>query len=434
MAAGRWRDTSPGRVLSNLAWLLAGKGVGALLSLVYLGLAARTLGAEGFGQFTLVLGTAQATAACVRFQTWQIAVRYGMSHLREGRSAALARLIGFCTGLDLAAALVGCAVATVGVLLLGPRLGWSAELSHAAILFCLVVLLSFRSTAVGVLRLHDRFGVGAMADATTPVTRFAGSLVVVAVGGSVRGFLLAWAVAEVTTALVYWRCAGRVAPGALALPRLGAIRLASLENPGIWRFSWLSNANSTLNSGSKHLVVVLVGLATGAVGAGHYRIAAQLSQVLARVSEMFSRAVFPEMARAHAGRTGGEFGRLLLHSTLLAGAVGLVTVLVLLLLGRPMLELVAGHDYAGTYPLLLLLSIAAAVDLAGVSFEPALIARGRVGQALRVRAVVALCLLLALALLLPALGTLGAAVAVLAASATALVLFGLASWRVARSR
>lgn len=433
MTTEHWRKTSLGRVLLNLAWLLAGKGVGALLSLVYLGLAARTLGAEGFGQFSLILGTAQAVTAFVRLQTWQIVVRYGMPHLSEGRSAALARLVGFCIGLDLAGALVGCAIVTAGMLLLGPRLNWSVDLSHSTLVFCLVIFLSVRSTAVGVLRLHDRFGVGAVADAVMPVVRFAGALVVVATGASVRGFLLAWAVAEVTTALVYWVCAKLVAPRALALPHLRLARLASLENPDIWRFIWFSNMNSILNSGSKHVVVLLVGLATGPVGAGQYRIAAQLSQALARISEMFSRVVFTELTRAHTDRTGDDFGRLLLQSTRLAVVASVSIVLALLLIGRPLLDLVVGGDYAGAYPLLLLLGLASSIDVAGVSFEPALVAQGRAKQAFRVRIVATICLLLALALLLPPLGTAGAAMGVLISSATALLLFRITSRREARS-
>src|SRR3546814_13984110 len=44
----KWRpekgDSSIGRILENTAWLLGGKGVGALLSFVYLAIITRTLG------------------------------------------------------------------------------------------------------------------------------------------------------------------------------------------------------------------------------------------------------------------------------------------------------------------------------------------------------------------------------------------------------
>ena len=111
------------RALANVAWLLAGKGLGAVLSLIYLGLAVRTLGAEGFGQFTLVFGTAQTIAAVVSFQTWQIVIRYGVHHVSAGNEGALARLAGFCIGLDITEAIAGCLIAWGGVTLLALRLG-----------------------------------------------------------------------------------------------------------------------------------------------------------------------------------------------------------------------------------------------------------------------------------------------------------------------
>src|SRR3546814_16435424 len=59
----KWRpekgDSSIGRILENTAWLLGGKGVGALLSCVYLAIITRTLGHAGFGNFSLILNQAQ---------------------------------------------------------------------------------------------------------------------------------------------------------------------------------------------------------------------------------------------------------------------------------------------------------------------------------------------------------------------------------------
>src|SRR3546814_4688965 len=68
----------------NLGWLLASRGVLAVLSLVYLGVATRTLGAADFGRFALITGASQAIALLVGFQTWQIVVRYGVDHLNSG--------------------------------------------------------------------------------------------------------------------------------------------------------------------------------------------------------------------------------------------------------------------------------------------------------------------------------------------------------------
>jgi O-antigen/teichoic acid export membrane protein len=428
----QWRDGSLGRIFSNLGWLLGGKAIGAALSLVYLALAARTLGPEGFGQFTLVLGGAQAISAFVSCQAWQIVLRYGLPHVKEGRAAAAARLAGFCLSLDMTGAVIGCAIATASVIILGPLLGWPVQLSQDGLAFTCVILLTGRSTAVGILRLHDRFAVGALADTATPIMRFVGALTVVAMGATVQGFLVAWAAGEIVTALVYWTCVQSVTPGSLTWPSPHRIRLVLRENTGIWRFTWMTNLNVTLDAGGKQLLVLLVGLFVGPVGAGHFRLANQLAQALARVSDMASRAIFPELARAHSTGIGSDFRRLLLRATALALLAGILITLALPVLGRPLLKLIAGSHYVGVYPLLILLGLAAALDLASVVFAPALIAMGKPGQVLLVRLSANLCLFGSLAFLMPWLGTTGAAVATGIASAATLVLFGASLCRAVR--
>ncbi len=424
-------------VLRNLGWLMAGKGVGAVLSLVYLAVAARTLKAAGFGQFALIVSTGQAVAAFVGFQTWQIMVRYGMPGIKD-QPDFLNRLMAFGITLDGAAALAGCVIAIPCVLALGAHLGWSAMITWDAIGFCLVMLLSIRSTAVGILRLHDRFDYGAAADAATPITRFVGVLVVLAAGPSLQGFLLAWAAAEVVTATVYWVLVRRVMGPAWHLPWPRTFWRAPPGSIGIWPFTWQTNLAMTLAAVGQQYAVVLVGVAIGPVAAGNYRLAYQLSQALIRVSEMAARAAYAEFARTHADHAGTglsqtDLRRLLARLTQVALAAA-ATACVALLAARPVLALIAGPGHEGAVLLLRLLGVAGAIELASVGFEPILLATGRAGQALALRCASTLCLLIGLVVLLPAYGAPGVAVATLIASSCAALLFGMASSRALQGR
>lgn len=420
-----------GRALRNVGWLMTGKGVGALLSLVYLALAARALPVAEFGQFMLILSIAQAVAALVAFQTWQIVIRFGVPHHERGDTPALGRLVRYCAALDIGAGAVGCVIAAAAVTVMRARLGWSAEVSREALLFSFVLLVSVRSTAVGVLRLHDRFALGAMADAVTPIARFMGAIAVVATGASVRGFLIAWAAAEVATTIVYWATAHRIAPGLIG--RWRAAGRARTENAGFWRFAFVTNVNSTVNAASKQFVVVLVGLIAGAVAAGGYRLAFQLSQALVRVSEMFARGVFPELTRADAAETRDPLRRLFRQSTRLALGGGVTICVLAPVVGGPVLQLVGGERYIGVYPILVLLSLAAGLEVMAAGFEPLLLSTGRAAAALRARLIGVAVLLAAIAVLMPLYGIFGAAVATLVAAAVSLALFARAAYRAVRS-
>ncbi|CAN5309399.1 lipopolysaccharide biosynthesis protein [soil metagenome] len=423
------RDGAWHGILRNTGWLLTGKIVGAVLSLIYLGLATRSLGPTAFGQFVLILGTGQAIATIVSFETWQLLLRYGMGFLRAGQSDALGRLIAFCTILDMAGALIGACLAIVGVALLAPRFGWSSGTQTQTLIFCFALLVSFRSTATGVLRLHDRFGAAALAETVTPVVRLTGALLVIEMGASVVGLLIAWAVAELVTSIAHWALAFRVLPprrewwhwqGLLAVPK---------ECPGLWRYAAITNAGSTLGLVGKQFAVLLVGASVSPAAAGGYRIAHQLGQALANISDMLSRATFSEIMRARAGHTAAELARLFRSASLLALITAAIMIAMLLLLGRPTLALLAGAPYAPVYPLVLILGTAAALDAGSVSFEPALLATGRVWLALRLRLVSTAFLFGALFLFLDKMGTIGAAFATVTASLLALIMLGTAAWR-----
>lgn len=427
MKSKSWRSTPFGRALANFGWLLTGKGVGAVLSVVYLALAARSLPVNSFGQFMLILSTAQAIAALVGFQTWQIVVRYGIRAMQTGERDMLGRLVRFCIGLDLVGGLAGCAIAAGTVVVMQAHFGWSDALATQALLFCVVLLLSVRSSAVGILRLHDRFALGAMTDAVTPIARFAGAVVVVVAGASVTGFLIAWAIAEILTAVFYWIGAQRTAPG---LIRNGhGARKTPREHPGLWRFALTTNVNATLSAATRQFVVVLVGFATGPAAAGNYRLAYQLSQSLVRLSDMFARGVFPELARADAGTSDAELRLLSRQSTRLAVAAGLAICVLAPLAGKPILWAIAGETYLGAYPILVLLSLAAGLEVMAVGFEVLLVSTGRAGAALTIRCVAVAVLGLVIALFLPVYGAIAAGAGALAASAVGLVLFARAAGR-----
>src|SRR3546814_16209159 len=71
----------------------------------------------------------------------------------------------------------------------------------------------------------------------------------------------------------------------------------------------------------------------------------------------------------------------------------------------------AGPQFAAAYPLLLLLGIAASIDLIGVSFEPLLMATNHARKSVTIKLINAASLLCLLSILMPRFGLEGAAAA-----------------------
>lgn len=422
------RQGSLKAILLNTGWMLGGKGFGAVLSLIYLAIVTRSLGLDGFGQFSLALGAGQAAATIVTFQSWQIIVRYGMPFLHEGRRDALDRLVRYTITLDIAAAIVGVVLVAGGTLLLADHFGWSSSFAWQAIGTSAVLVLSTHWTPIGILRLHDRFAAATVADAVTPAVRCIGAIGVWLVHPSVIAYLVVWAVAEALTAIAHWIAAHRVQP--LRWPP-ARWREILAENPGIGRYSIVTNLSSSLNVGGKELAVLIIGLVITPAAAGSFRLAQQLAQGLAKLSQLLARAIFPELVRSRTAAGSEAFDALLARTLRMSAIGGGIVFVLLLLIGKPAIALISGREFLSAYPVLLALGTAAAVDFAAVGFEPALIAMGRADLTLKLR-IISTVILIGLIAALPLwIGSIGAGIAVLASSVAS---FALMWWALKRHR
>jgi O-antigen/teichoic acid export membrane protein len=391
-------------IFRNIGWLLGSRGLNALLSLIYLALATRSLGVAGFGQFALIVVMAQAIAGIASFNTWQAVVRWGAGSDPQ----AAPRAAGFALALDLVSLAAGLPLAALACWLAPLWLPLAPELRWPAFALCAATLIALRSTPTGLLRLHDRYDLATLAEATLPTTRAAGAVAAFFLSPGVAGFLAAWAVAEVACSLAYWGLARR-------LVRIGRADLSLADLPaaedGVWRFVLATNLSRTLAVTAKQAVLLAVGALGGAAMAGGFRVAAQLGQALVQLGEAVSRAVYPDFVRRSASAAG-----IAVRMAVLAAGTGLVATLLALLFGKPAITAVAGAQFAFVHAAMAVLVIAGAIDLAGASWDALLVARGRAGLSFMLRALPLALALAALPLAIAGWGLTGVALAMLGAS------------------
>lgn len=416
----------------NLGWLLASRSVLAVLSLFYLGMATRALGVEGFGRFALITGAAQTLATLVAFQTWQIIVQYGVAPRAAGDQAALGRLLRGSAILDLGSALVGVVLAWAILSIWGGALGIGPALKRATLIFVLVQLVTIRSTPLGILRLRDQFALSALADSVTPVVRFVGAVTVWLVHPTVQGFLVAWGAAEILTAAAYWITVARGGDLGLILRSRGARQLPA-EHPGIIRFALSTNASATLGLSSKQVPVLLVGALVGPGAAGVFRLASQIAQALAKLSQLLSRAAFPEVVRTLRDAPRSALAPLVRRLFLGSALAAAVIMLVVAVAGKPVLKLVGGRDFRDAWPILLWLTLAGCLDLAATGVDTVLTAMRRAERVLAIRVIGLGAMLAAILWSRPAHDPTPVAIAVTIGSATMTVLMTAAALNLARS-
>ena len=433
------RSHKPGQltaILRNAGYILLGKGLGGLLSLVYVALAARSLGMDGFGHFVLILAFGQSIAGLAQFQTAEVLIRFGAIHLAEHAPHKLARIIGFCAMLDALSALVAVVMALIAGAWLGPLLGLSGQDSERAAWFAASFIGGLRGTPVGILRLFNRFDLAALIDSLIPAVRLIAAATGFLFANSIVWLLAAWAFAEFLATVIVWMAAVQEVRRHSNLPlRQEALRWrqASRENHRLWRFAGFTNLSSSVGFLHKQAGTLLVGWQAGASVAGIYRIAQQLAHAVSKPVAALSRAIYPDLAHvAVAGGAKAVTGltdRLSIFGALLGiAAVGIVAVA-----GPWILTAVAGPQFASGSRVLLILTIAAAIELWAFGQEPALLALGRAGAVLAIRATIGVVAIGLMLFLLSRYGVTGAAVAVLVGNVGTRLAMSLALARYTRS-
>lgn len=431
MSAKRYRQESAsplGRILQNTAWLLGGKGFGAVCGLAYLAIQTRTLGLKDFGHFSLIFGTAQALIALAGFQTWRVVVRYGSEHVHAQDWAKFGRLGMLCGVIDAFGAVLGCALAAIMIYGFAHVLDLNPGFIDVAFLFCVGSLWALVSAPTGMVRALNRFDMAVYVEAIVPSGRLVASLLIWATGPSVGRFLAAWAAIDILEAILYWIMARRLCPQAVKLSYLFQLRQALRENPGVTQFFLVTYAGSATDAVIKNGPLLVVGGWVGTRAAGLYRLASQLSQALSKLSTLLTRSVYAEVARVRVASKADEFRKLALQTSLIAGGAGLVVVAVAYFAGETLLAMIGGDDFESGATILIPLAIAASFDLASVAFEPVLHSTGRARHSLTARLIAVVALGFGLWQFIP-LGPSGAAWAVALAGAVSYVAMGLMAWR-----
>ncbi len=425
----RQENVSPlGRILQNTAWLLGGKGFGAICGLAYLAILTRTLGLKDFGHFSLIFGTAQALIALAGFQTWRVVVRYGSEHVHAEAWDKFGRLGMLCGMLDAAGAVLGCALAGVVIYGFAHILDLNPNYIDLAFWFCCGSLWALVSAPTGIVRALHRFDMAVYVEAVVPTGRLLAALTIWMTGPSVGRFLFAWAAIDILEAVLYWAMARRLCPQAVRLANLGKWRLALKENPGVTHFFLVTYAGATIDATMKNGPLLVVGGWVGTRAAGLYRLASQISQSLSKLSTLLTRSVYAEVARVRVTSELAEFRKLALQTSMIAGLAGLVVVGIALVAGKQLLGLIGGDAFEGGAAILVPLAIAASFDLASVAFEPVLHSTGRARLSLTARLIAVAALGIGLVLFIP-IGPSGAAWAVAMAGFVSYVAMGVMAWR-----
>lgn len=396
------------RFLKQSFWLYGGMGIAQVAGVIDLAALARSLTLVEFGQLALIISYGSMVSALIDFRVWEAILKFFNEHFAAhdfGRALAVLRL---CLAIDVGTGVVATVVMAVTAKPVARLLLDDPALADEIVLYGLMLLFTTsETTATGLFRVYRRFDLLGLKDGLGSVIRRSLSIAAALSFGSLHAVMLALVLGGLIEALIFNGLAFYLTRRQLGRVT-GHTPLDSGERRRILSFVLGTNVLGTLKLLTEHWDMLLLGWFGGPSVTGVYKVAASAAQLHHKLKIPITTISYPEIVRAR------QVGPAHLRSTILAlvsisALVTLPSALTFAILADPIVRLVSGSaDYlaAADYFRIMILGNVAT----GLLFWSGhlLMANERVWLISRIHLARSLSSVVALAIIIPTWGALGA--------------------------
>jgi O-antigen/teichoic acid export membrane protein len=399
------------RVLKNSGYLFSATGIAAALSMVQSILVARLLGVTDFG----ILGTITLFTSVVNkfasFRMSELVIKYVGEYTVEGdetRAAAVFKSAGILETLT--------SFFAFGLIWLLAPLGaqYLAKDSGATfwfVIYGLIVLANFMAeSSTGLIQIFDRFKIIAgITIGQSILTLSLVGLVFINQGGlfeivlAYMGGKIAGAIASATAAVVLathqWGAGWWRAPVSLLKDRTNEIV----------RFAFSTNISATINLVNKDGELLWVSALTGPTGAGYYKLALSLANLIQLPVSPLPQATYPELSREVAGKNWDNMRYVLRQGSLMAFAYSAIAGLFLLIFGRPLIAFLYTPEFLPSFPALIILMVGLLVANTFYWNRISLLSLGLADYPAKINSIAAVFKIIGILAIVPIYGYLGSA-------------------------
>lgn len=396
-------------VFANMGRLLSGKIAAGLISLIYIAIAARTLGVRDYGVLNLVHGYAALMGGLIAFSGFHGVVTYGAEAISKGQPKRLSNLIWLMSLIEVAMAILAIIAAILLIGTVGRLMNWPPEAVTFAPLYTLAILATVRATPWGLLQLADRFDLIGAHQAVMPFVRLIGVLVILAIDGGLTAFLWVWLLSAIMEGLSMWVMAWWVYRNSelVSILQFNAAQ-ARRENSGLLKFIATTNFDLTMRDFAPKAMPLMIGWILGPAATGLYTLALRASAVLYQPAQMLAQAGYSVIAKLIVARDFRSAKAAIRHSVLISTGASILVAAIIAVFSAHILKLLGGNEFTDGATLLALMAAGRAIMAGTPILSSAVTILGKPGKSVTANLISNLALLPFLAPMLWWLGLNGA--------------------------
>jgi O-antigen/teichoic acid export membrane protein len=394
------------RIVKNSGYMFSGTSLSAAISMLQSILTARLLGVANFGVLGAITTFTSSINKLASFRMSELVIKYVGQYTEKNdhqraaavfKAAALTEVVASCVAFSLIWLLAP----------LGARyFAKDPSATNLFIVYGLIVLANLiAESSTGLLQIFDRFRRMALLDVAGSLL----TLLIIAITYLTKGglfqVLLAYLIGKTLGALGFtvtalveathrWGRGWWQSPLSLLRPKLSELA----------HFAISTNISASLSLVNKDSELLWVSLFRTPTETGYYKLALSLANLVQMPVSPLPQTTYPELSRETARENWGNVRHVLRQGSLLAASYSILATLVLIILGRPLIQTLYTPAFLPAYPALAILLIG---FLAANTFywrRIALLALGRPDFPAKLNLVLASLKVLGIILLVPRYG------------------------------
>jgi len=387
--------------------LLSGNIGASLLGLISLALTAKALPTEQLGSLVLALSIVTVVDKLSNFQSWQAYIKYSTDINNGDIDLSQQWLYRFCLRLDGISAIAGSIISITLLFTANKYFELSDNIFAAGVIFSVTIATNITGTYTGVLRLAKQYQALAKANIIAAGIKLILVSLIFISNASYLSFCIAWAAGLSCLHIVTIYYGIKYSPRKQNQAPQSPSKKAKST---LLRFIIASNLQGSVKTVRKEGEVLLIGALLGTSAVAIYKIARQISQILARLTDPILQTLLPTIAEILVKNNIPYYLEYRKKIHLVLGATSATLCLLWWILADWLIALGFTAKYQDSALLSLALMIATSIYNCFATLPATLLAKGKANTLLKLNSITTALYFIILPLMLIQLGVEGAGI------------------------
>lgn len=276
------------KLLKNFLNIFSGDALASLFSIISVSFITKGIGVEKYGYIVLIQGVVALIDGVFNFQSWQGFIKF-FPEIKENKEK-IKELIKFSYFLDIGTAILAFLVLNIGSKFIGKIYNFSEEQLFFMMIFSIYILFNVQGTPIGILRSFNRFDLLRNQRVITALYNF----ILLAIGFLFKFDLKYFVFVFLTTNIFNGILINIYTLKVLkSNTLLDFIKSKFVFNKEFFKFTCLTNINSSLDIPIQYFDNLLIGKMLSLEQLGIYKICKTIAIVLDKVGTPIYQTLYP---------------------------------------------------------------------------------------------------------------------------------------------